>query len=126
MKWQERACILGGSGRHEMAKRKITDVVEARRCVEAAQRAGQTLTVWAREHGVDGRSLRGWPRRLGHVLPGPVKDVGIKRALVELVLRPDPVVAARYSLAAQGIRFEFGEDASAAMLQRVVGVLRSC
>ncbi len=42
------------------AGRRIDDEVEARRCVFAAKRAGQTAGEWARAHGIDGRSLHAW------------------------------------------------------------------
>jgi len=102
-----------------MAKRIITDENEARRQVESAGRAGKTLTEWAREHEIDGRSLRSWPRKLG------LTELGRPR-LVELVPRPGVQEAASYALVIQGLRFEFGEEASASMIQRVVGALRSC
>lgn len=40
--------------------RKIDDEFEARRCLQAAKRAGQSAGEWARAHGIDGRSLHAW------------------------------------------------------------------
>lgn len=40
-----------------MAGRRVTDEQDARRCMAAAKAARGGLAVWARAHGVDGRSL---------------------------------------------------------------------
>ena len=63
--------------------RTITDERDARGCLSAAKRSGETLPAWARRNGVDGRSLHAWHRRLtGGVSPA---ESGGSRALVELV-----------------------------------------
>jgi hypothetical protein len=41
-------------------RRKIEDEREARRCLKSARAAGLTAGEWAREHGIDGRSLNAW------------------------------------------------------------------
>lgn len=110
-----------------MAKRIITDEVEARRCVQAAGRAEQTPTAWAREHGIDGRSLRGWTRKLGLTASvGSAKAAILPPMLVELVPKPELRRSAPYAVVVNDVRFEFSEEASASMIQRVVGALRSC
>ena len=38
-------------------QRKITDELDAQRCLVAARRAGGDVGAWARANGVDGRSL---------------------------------------------------------------------
>ena len=49
------------------------------------------------------------------------------RALVELVsASPKVAVGGRYVLEVGGARVEFGDDASAATLRRVLEALRSC
>ncbi|MFT7520038.1 MAG: hypothetical protein ACI9MC_002182, partial [Kiritimatiellia bacterium] len=40
-----------------MAGRKIRDEQEARRCLTAAAQSSQKRADWAREHGIDARSL---------------------------------------------------------------------
>lgn len=116
-------------------RKKIEDESEARRCVVAAKREGLSLGEWARAHGVDGRSLHAWhmnlergggtPRRR----PRKRKESSTARALVELVAAPSSIEMTgkgRYALEVGGVRLEFGDDASAATLRRVLEVLRSC
>lgn len=43
-----------------MAGRKIEDEAEARSCLKAAVASGEGRAVWARRHGIDGRSLNAW------------------------------------------------------------------
>ena len=43
-----------------MAGRKIRDEKEARRCLSAAAKSGQQRGEWARDNGIDGRSLNAW------------------------------------------------------------------
>ena len=45
-------------------KRKITDELDAQRCLVAARRAGGDVGAWARANGVDGRSLNTWRMNL--------------------------------------------------------------
>jgi len=109
-----------------MAKRIIRDEGEARRCLQAAGRSGQTVTAWAREQGIDGRSLGAWPRKLGQEQLSPSEAVGSRPRLVELVPKREPRRSPSYAVVVNDVRFEFGEEASASMLQRVVGALKSC
>lgn len=43
-----------------MAGRKIVDEREARSCLEAVAASGEGRATWARQHGIDGRSLNAW------------------------------------------------------------------
>lgn len=43
-----------------MAPRKIRNEDDARRCLVAAETSGRPRVTWAREHGVDPRSLHAW------------------------------------------------------------------
>jgi hypothetical protein len=43
-----------------MEARKIRDEDDARRCLAAATTSGRPRAAWAREHGVDARSLNAW------------------------------------------------------------------
>lgn len=43
-----------------MERRKVADRDDAERCLEGVRRSGLSLREWAREHGVDGRSLNAW------------------------------------------------------------------
>ena len=49
-----------------MAKvRRIQEELEARRCLLAVAASGRPLAEWARENGIDGRSLNAWRVNLG-------------------------------------------------------------
>jgi transposase-like protein len=115
--------------------RKIEDEKEALRCLAAARRSGLSAGEWARDHGVDGRSLHAWqvnlqrrgtgtqPRRRGP------KAVRATHALVELVpAAPSATMVGggRYILEVGGARIAFGDDVSVATLRRVLEALRSC
>lgn len=118
------------------AGRKIKDEGEARRYLGAAKRRGLSAGEWAREHGVDGRSLRAWQTNLGRrgataFRPRRRKQKAspARRALVELVPAAAGVNAAatgRYVLEVAGARLEFGDDVSVVTLRRVLEALRSC
>ena len=41
-------------------RRKVDNEREARAFLKAAKAAGLTAGAWAREHGIDGRSLNAW------------------------------------------------------------------
>ena len=115
------------------AGRRIADEAEARRCIRAAERAGQRAGEWARVHGVDGRSLRAWRLNLERrQTPAVAKRRAPKvappaSALVELIPRePAGGTHARYLLEVDGARLAFGDDVSADTLRRVLQALRSC
>ena len=114
--------------------RKIEDEREAVRCLRAAERAGLSAGEWARAHGVDGRSLHAWQMNIAR-RDSPVQRRKARRkpdrtahALVELVPAVAPAMqgAGRYALVVGVVRVEFGDDASAATLLRVLEALRSC
>ena len=111
--------------------RKIQDEGEARRCLAAARRAGVAAGEWARAHGIDGRSLHAWlvnleGRRMAEPSRGSARPSSA-HALVELV--PEESCGgptARYVLVVDDARLEFGDDASASTLRRVLEALRAC
>ena len=109
--------------------RKIHDERDARRCLRAAEGAGQRPRDWARANGIDARSLNLWRVNLGR----QSEEAGPTAKLVELVAvrseRTDEGAApegARYVVDLGGARLEFGDDASPATLRRVLEVLRAC
>lgn len=119
--------------------RRIEDEVEARRCLSAAEASGLAHREWAREQGIDARSLNMWRVILGRrgSTPAPQRRRRPKPAmvaatqLVELVPTSDATGAgssepARYVLDVEGARVEFGDDFSAPTLRRVLEVLRAC
>ncbi len=114
------------------AGRKIEDEREARRCLQAAERAGQRAGEWARTHGIDGRSLHAWQlnfarRGLVSERPRQKREFASAHDVVELI--PDVPTASpcgRFVLEIGDVRVEFGDDVSTATLRRVVEVLRAC
>lgn len=117
-------------------QRKITDELEARRCLAAARAAGGTVGRWARANGIDGRSLNAWRMNLarrgkGHAAHStPMKESTALRprtALVELVPAPRQTTSARrYAVQLGDTRVEFGDDFDPHTLRRVLEVLRAC
>lgn len=115
------------------AGRKIRDEAEARDCVLAVERAGQSAGEWARAHGIDGRSLQAWKITFGRGRPSvpqpspSPKPRTVLSPLVELVpMKSVGQVNARYVLDVHGVRLEFGDDVSSDTLRRVLAVLRAC
>lgn len=103
--------------------RKIRDEADAVACIGAARRTGRETSEWAREHGVDGRSLNAWKAniaRRGTKRRPRAAPVG----LIELV----PVTRAqgRYALHVGGLCVEFDDHCEVETLQRVVTALRAC
>ena len=121
---------------HAMAKaRRVDDELEARRCLQAVAASGRSLGAWAREQGIDGRSLNAWRVNLGRrensaarPTKAPVKQV--RGGLVELVPTSRPTTVhggmGRYVLEVDGARVEFGDDFREETLTRVMAVLRRC
>ena len=116
------------------AGRRIADEAEARRCIRAAERAGQRAGEWARAHGVDGRSLRAWRLNLARRQTvavakrrAPKVRPPVASTLVELIPRQTAIGShARYLLEVDGARLAFDDDVSADTLRRVIQALRSC
>jgi len=120
-------------------QRKITDEQEARRCLAAARRTGESAGAWARANGIDGRSLNAWrvnlarrsasgnatrPRTTSRSPTALV--VRPRAALVELVPVSRPGVMARYVVHVGELRVEVGDDFAPEALRRIVEVLRAC
>ena len=61
------------------AKRKIRDAQDARQCLEAAQASGKGRQAWAQKHGIDGRSLYAWEKKLAFNETQPAKRGGLGR-----------------------------------------------
>lgn len=101
--------------------RKIVDARDARACVKAARAAGLRLGAWARQHGVDGRSLHAWSVNLGLVASAAPTP-----RLIELVPATAPAVPARYVVRVGDMAIELGDDFNEETLARVVRVLRAC
>ena len=61
----------------------ITDRADAEACLVAFANSGMDLRSWALAHGVDGRSLRAWQRRLAEPQSQAAEKASIR--MVELV-----------------------------------------
>ncbi len=70
-----------------MSLRKIRDEQDARQCLAMVEAAGLSRRQWARDHGVDGRSLFAWARKFKRQAEGgcPVRPPEKHSGLVELV-----------------------------------------
>jgi hypothetical protein len=131
--------LVGSEEESMRAQRKITDEQEARRCLVAARRTGESAGAWARANGIDGRSLNAWrvnlARRSASVNAtrpratsrSPTAMVMRPRAaLVELIPASGSGVAARYAVHVGEFRVEVGDDFAPETLRRLVEVLRAC
>lgn len=110
-------------------RRKINNQHEARRCLKAAERAGLTAGEWAREHGIDGRSLNAWRMNLARRTPAKQRT-DLEPRLVELVPMAVPVLGPgsdpRYLVRIRDITIEFGADFHEESLVRLVRALHAC
>lgn len=104
-------------------RRKIEDEREARRCLKSAKAAGLTAGEWAREHGIDGRSLNAW--RINLSRPSSEREVQPLR-LVELVPTAIERSDAPYVVRVGELAIEVDADFDDATLVRLVRALRSC
>lgn len=116
-------------------QRKITDELDAQRCLAAARRAGEKIGAWARANGIDGRSLNTWRMnlerrgsRLPVRAPRPPSELAkrSRAALVELVPARRPPTAGRYLVHVGGVCVEVGDDFDPGTLRRIVEALRPC
>jgi transposase-like protein len=106
-------------------RRKIEDERDARTCLRAATAAGVSAGEWAREHGVDGRSLNAWRLNLARAGAGQTPSASPLR-LVELVAAPPPRADARYVVHVSGAQIELADDFREETLVRLVRALRAC
>lgn len=104
--------------------RKIVDEKDARACLAAVARSGETLQAWTKRFRVDGRSLHSWQRNLSR---RAASAPGNEPRLVELVpvSRTSPA-ARRYVVRVGEACVEVGDDFDAGTLRRLVEVLRAC
>lgn len=105
-------------------QRKIVDERDARACLRAAKAAGVSAGEWARDHGVDGRSLNAWRINLSRA--GASMGVAAKPRLVELVPVSPPRARARHVVQIDGAQIELADDFHEEPLMRLVRALRGC
>jgi hypothetical protein len=107
-----------------MAGRKVFNEQDARRCLAAVKASRRELATWAREHGVDGRSLNLW--RLNLERRGAVRVRAVAPRLVELVASPRAVAHVPFVLRVGGVELEVNVSFDEVALRRLVGLLKSC
>jgi hypothetical protein len=106
-------------------RRKIEGEQDARACLRSAKAAGVSVGEWARENGIDGRSLNAWRINLSHRGASELTTVS-KPRLVELVPAAPSRGEARYVVHVDGARIELADDFREETLVRLVRVLRAC
>lgn len=109
-----------------MPGRKIRDEVDARACLKAARAArGKSRAQWAREHGIDGRSLNAWRMNLGS--RGGPAGTRTKARLVELVPATAPAAGpARYVVHCGELSVEVDDRFEEHTLRRLLEVVTGC
>lgn len=108
-----------------MAGRKIRDEGEARLALDAVARSGQRRAEWAREHGIDGRSLNAWRMNLER-RGAEGAERGLR--LVELVPteRHRPARSARYRVRCGPFVVEVDAGFEDDSLGRLLAVVAGC
>jgi transposase-like protein len=104
-------------------RRKLRSEQDGRRCVAAMKASGLSRREWARQHGVDGRSLYAWEKKVGSDEPDPVRER--LAGLVELI----PALGAEEGrFVVQCGRFAVEVDAhfDEATLGRLLKVVAAC
>ena len=115
-----------------MAGRKIRDAADARACLTAMKATrGASRGRWAREHGIDGRSLNAWQVNLGRRAMPPARQQPARQRparLVELVATTSAATAApaRYVVRCGTLAIELDERFDEATLLRLLRVVASC
>lgn len=113
-----------------MAGRKIRDEKDARQCMAAAKRTGLSRAQWARQHGIDGRSLFAWGKNLeqGDKARASQKSGqnGKRRTgLLELVAQ-STTTPSRYIVRCGHVAIEIDEHFDEDVLARVLKVVAAC
>lgn len=106
-----------------MARRKIVDREDAQRCLADVRRSGLSLREWAREHGVDGRSLNAWRVTMERNSTRRVKG---ELELVELVPIAAPKNDALYVVRCGAFAVEVDPRFEERTLGRLLRVVASC
>ncbi len=116
--------------------RKIEDERDARVCLGQVNASGRPLTEWAREHGIDARSLNIWKVNMDRDARPQQPATTAGPRFVEIVAGPvDSVVHAttagpsksgRYIVVIGDMRVEIDDGFCAQTLTRLISTLRSC
>ena len=106
----------------EMAGRRIQDEWEAREALAQVAVAGMNRVAWAREQGIDPRSLNAWRVNLARRERG---ERGPLR-LVELVAEPRAAVARSVHVRCGAFDIHVTADVDDRLLARVLAAVASC
>lgn len=118
-----------------MAARKIKDAKDARECLSAAKASGLTNAEWARQEGIDGRSLNAWRMNLGVSAKSRSskksrcsKSKATPPRMVELVApaKSSMPKRPRYAVRFGELTIEVDEHFEEETLRRLVRVVASC
>lgn len=107
-----------------MAGRKIMDEAEARSCLQGVAASGEGLAVWARRHGIDGRSLNAW--RVNLERAGWVLRSAPELRLVELVASTPRPVAPGCRVRCGSLVVEVDADFDDEVLVRLLTAVAAC
>ena len=105
-----------------MQRRKIQDSVDARTCLAAANASGLLPREWARDHGIDGRSLYWWRLRLAAESPPPPRMV----ELVSTPVAPPLPLGGRYFVHLGEFAVEVDARFDERVLTRVLRAVLAC
>ncbi len=113
-----------------MAGRKIRDGQDARRCMAAAKAGGLSRGEWARQHGIDGRSLFAWGKNLERgdktrIAKKPGRTRKKRGGLVELIADARPAES-RYVIRSGQLAVEVDDNFEEATLARLLKVIATC
>jgi transposase-like protein len=103
-------------------RRKLRNEQDAKRCVAEAKASGLSRSEWARQHGVDGRSLYAWEKKVGSDEPEQREKLA---GLVELI----PAwrrVESRYVVQCGRFAVEVDEHFDEETLERLLKVVAAC
>jgi transposase-like protein len=105
-----------------MIRRKLRDAQEAQLCLREVAVSGRSRADWAREHGVDARSLNAWRLNLERGAAAPTAP-----RLVELVAADrSPRPPARYTVHVGELAVEVDAGFDDDVLRRLISVVASC
>ena len=105
-----------------MAGRKIRDVAEARTFLDAAEASRMTRAQWARENGIDGRSLNAWRLNLERRRTATPTTLRV----VELVPTATPRVGTPLRVRCGRFVVEVDDDFDDDILTRLLTVVAAC
>lgn len=88
-----------------MPGRKLDGEADARACLAAAARSGLPRAQWARQNGVDGRSLNGWRMALERRQQKLASEPSPLRLVEVIASKPAPPTSSRTS----GVRVRLGD-----------------